>query len=84
MPTTTAPTLADRLAEAQRTERPLRERVTVLEVELREAVGAKDYARADRAQKDLGPAREEVAIAAAAIASLQQAVATIEAQRSAE
>jgi DNA repair exonuclease SbcCD ATPase subunit len=81
MPTTTAPTLADRLVKAQRAEQPLRERVTGLEVELAQAVEARDYSRADRAQQDLGPAREQLAIAAAEVASLQQAAAAIDEQR---
>lgn len=86
MTTKTSPPadLTTRLAEAQRNEAPLRRRVAELEAELSSAISTSNYLVADQAQRDLEPARQELAIAAATTKALAEAVGAIEAKRQAE
>lgn len=82
--TTTTPSLNEHLADAQRAEASARSEVTRLEAELATALGAEDYAAADRLQRELVPARTALAGASAASASLNAAAADIERQRASD
>jgi hypothetical protein len=78
------PSLAGRVAEAQRAEVRPRNRVAELEAALQAAIDAKDYLAADRAQADLQPAREALAIAQGTTRGLAEGLAAAEAQRAAD
>lgn len=78
------PDLAVSLAEAQRAEQPLAQRVAELEAELAEALRRSDYLAAQQAKDALPRAREAAAIAAAHTSALQAAVARLEEQRRAD
>lgn len=73
--------LNGRLAEAQRAEDPLRQRVNELEADLSGALAKSDYLAADKAKNALGPARSELAIALAQTTALQAAVAEVQRQQ---
>lgn len=75
---------AERLAQAQRAEVRPRNRVAELEAALQAAIEAKDYLAADKAQNELGPAREALAIAEGTTKGLAEGLAATEAARAAE
>lgn len=75
------PTLQQRLDDAVRGEQPLRARVAELEAQLASAVAEQDFETAATAKRDLGPAREALAVAEATTVSLRTAQAQIEQKR---
>jgi hypothetical protein len=75
------PSLAERLAEAQRAAEVPARRAGELEAALRNALAREDFAAAQALKDELAGARQEAAIAGAAVAGLQTAIAEIERQR---
>jgi septal ring factor EnvC (AmiA/AmiB activator) len=75
------PSLAERLAEAQRAADGPAERVSELETQLQEALDGQDYAAADSVNAQLEAARQEHAIAAAMVTALQGALTEMDRQR---
>lgn len=78
-PVPAAPTLAERLAEAQRAAEGPAQRVAGLEQAMKDALAREDYAAAEGIKNELGDARMEHGIAAAAVSGLQTAI--VEAER---
>lgn len=78
------PTLDDRLAEAQRAEIEPRRKVDELTAALEAAIEAKDYAKADKLQAQLGPAREALALAEVEARVLRESRQALDAQLAAE
>jgi hypothetical protein len=73
--------LTARLADASQAEQPLRNRVAELESQLRDAIAVQDFDTAATAKRELGPAREALAIAEATTASLRAAQDQIDRKR---
>jgi hypothetical protein len=85
MPTTPqTPTMADRIADAERALQPLRLAVNTLASRKRSAIDQGDFAAAQTAQDALPAAREEAAAAQALVDSLRAASAEIARQRDIE
>lgn len=75
------PSLAERLAEARRAAEGPARRVGELESALKDALDRKDYTAAQGLNDELAEARQESAIATAAVTGLQAAIAEIEARQ---
>jgi hypothetical protein len=78
------PTLDERLAEAQRAEIAPRNKVAELTSALEAAIEAKDYAKADKLQAQLIPAREALALAEVEARVLRESRQALDAQLAAE
>jgi hypothetical protein len=74
-----APSLAERLAEAQKAAEPTGRRVAELEQAMQGALAGQDYAAAERIKDELAVARREHGITSAAVIGLQSAI--VEAER---
>jgi hypothetical protein len=81
---TDMPTLAERIAAAQRDVQPLALAVNTLESEKSSAIHREDFPAAERAQAELPAARQELAIAQALVDSLRTAEAEINRRRDEE
>lgn len=81
---TTAPTLADRVAEAQRAEVRPRNRLGELQAAFDQALGAKRYADADGLQNEISAAREALAVCEGTTRGLREGLAVVEAERAAQ
>ncbi len=79
-----SPTLDERLAEAQRAEIAPRNKVAELTSALEAAIEAKDYARADKLQAQLVPAREALALAEVEARVLRESRQALDAQLAAD
>lgn len=84
VPDPTPPSLADRLAEAQRAEVGPRSRVAELQAAFDGALAAKKYADADRLQGELQAAREALVQAEGVTRGFREGLAFAEAQRATE
>ena len=78
------PTLDEKLAEAQRAEIAPRNKVAELTAALEAAAEAKDYAKADKLQAQLVPAREALALAEVEARVLRESRQALDAQLAAE
>jgi len=78
------PSLAERLAEAQKAAEGPSQRVGELDTALRDALAREDFAAAQSLKNELAEARQEAAIATAAVTGLQTAIAEIERQKTAD
>lgn len=74
------PSLAERLAEAQRTAEPALRRVAELEQAKAGALAREDGAALERIKDELAEAREAAAIARAGVTALQTAISEVERQ----
>jgi hypothetical protein len=79
-PPSSGPSLSGRLAEARKAAEGPAARVGELEAALQDALDRQDYATAHGVKDQLAEARQEHAIAAAAVTGLQAAIADIERQ----
>jgi hypothetical protein len=79
--TAEAPSLAERLAKAREAEASPRQRVAEIETALRDAEARRDFAEADRLERELQPAREALGFASGLVTALSGQAAAIEADR---
>lgn len=70
-------TLSEQLAAAQAAAEPLTAHVAALETELRTAIDTSDFARAQQLQAELASARDNAAVAGAAVTALREAGAAV-------
>lgn len=75
------PTLAERLAEAERAAEAPARRVAELDLALRAALERSDYSSAETLKNELADARTEHGIAAAAVSGLRGAIAEVDRQK---
>ena len=75
------PSLAERLTEAQAAAEGPARRVAELDAALRDALAREDFTAAQSLKDELAGARQEAAIASAAVTGLQTAIAEIERQK---
>jgi hypothetical protein len=76
-----APSVADRIEAARQAETGPRQRVAELDAALKAAEERRDFAEADRLERELQPAREQLGFASALVTALADQAAAIEAER---